>query len=222
MKRQIIWILAGAILLACTACGGQDHAASSHTMPPPSPGRQESRETKGASGEGGTSIHSSASEDTRENSQNSSAAGSNSSEKEKDIPHNNFQPDSSQSPSASVDVDLTALSSTMVYAEVFNMMMSPDDYIGKTIRITGISIVYSDPETARIHCGVIVQDATACCAQGFNLIMPEGASYPQDYPPSDSEVTVVGKFQVDRTQEDRGIIFLRLENVAFESMGHTP
>ena len=45
-----------------------------------------------------------------------------------------------------VDVDLTVLSSTMVYAEVFNMMLSPDDYIGKTIRITGIFSVYQDPK----------------------------------------------------------------------------
>ena len=30
-------------------------------------------------------------------------------------------------------VDLTALSSTMVYAEVFAMMSSPEDYVGKTV-----------------------------------------------------------------------------------------
>ena len=31
-----------------------------------------------------------------------------------------------------VDVDLTRLSSTMVYSEVYNMMNAPGDYIGKT------------------------------------------------------------------------------------------
>ena len=36
-----------------------------------------------------------------------------------------------------VDVDLTRLSSTMVYSEVYNMMYAPDDYIGKTIKMTG-------------------------------------------------------------------------------------
>ena len=29
------------------------------------------------------------------------------------------------------DVDLTLLSSTMVYSEVYNMMVDPDSYIGK-------------------------------------------------------------------------------------------
>ena len=36
-----------------------------------------------------------------------------------------------------VDVDLTRLSSTMVYSEVYNMMNAPGDYIGKTIKMTG-------------------------------------------------------------------------------------
>ena len=116
----------------------------------------------------------------------------------------------------SVDVDLTTLSSTMVYAEVFNMMMSPDDYIGKTIRMTGIFSVCQDPKTKQVYCGVIVEDATACCAQGFDLVMPEERSYPQDYPDPESEITVVGTLQADRTLEEHGIIFLRLEDVTFE------
>ena len=36
-----------------------------------------------------------------------------------------------------VDFDLTRLSSTMVYSEVYNMMNAPGDYIGKTIKMTG-------------------------------------------------------------------------------------
>ncbi len=43
-----------------------------------------------------------------------------------------------------VDVDLTRLSSTMVYSEVYNMMYAPDDYIGKTIKMTGQFVYYED------------------------------------------------------------------------------
>lgn len=132
------------------------------------------------------------------------------------LPAADSQPDSQEAPTISVDVDLTTLSSTMVYAEVFNMTMSSDDYIGKIIRMTGIFTVYQDPETKQVYCGVIVQDATACCAQGFDIVMPENAVYPQDYPPAESEVTVVGELQVDRSMEEYGLIFLRLENVTFE------
>ena len=127
------------------------------------------------------------------------------------------QGDSALTPAGSVDVDLTALSSTMVYAEVFNMMMSPDVYIGKVIRMTGVFTVYHDPQTAQVYCAVIVRDATACCAQGFDIIMPEGLSYPQDYPTPESEVTVVGTLQADCTLEEYGMVFLRLEDVTFES-----
>ena len=37
-----------------------------------------------------------------------------------------------------VDLDLTVLSSTMVYSEVFKMMMAPEEYEGTTIKMDGI------------------------------------------------------------------------------------
>lgn len=116
----------------------------------------------------------------------------------------------------SVDVDLTKLSSTMVYAEVYNMMMSPEDYTGKLIRLKGTFTAYEDLETGAVRCGVFVKDAAACCAQGFDVIMPEDALYPEDYPDSDTEATIVGELQVDRELQEYGFIFLRLENVVFE------
>jgi len=35
---------------------------------------------------------------------------------------------------ASIDVDLTKISSTMVYSEVYNMMLSPDNYTEKPLK----------------------------------------------------------------------------------------
>lgn len=37
----------------------------------------------------------------------------------------------------SVDLDLTQLSSTVVYSEVYNMLITPDDYKGKIIKMKG-------------------------------------------------------------------------------------
>ena len=37
-----------------------------------------------------------------------------------------------------IDIDLTALSRTMVYSEVYNMMMTPENYIGKVVRMNGL------------------------------------------------------------------------------------
>lgn len=127
-----------------------------------------------------------------------------------------------ESLSQAVDVDLTTLSGTMVYAEVYNMMMTPEEYAGKVLRITGTFVVAQDPESRQVSCGVIIQDAMACCAQGFEIIMPEQAVYPDDYPPADTQVTVVGTLQIDRTMEEHGVIFLRLQDVTFESSNQVP
>nr|MCR5716177.1 hypothetical protein [Lachnospiraceae bacterium] len=69
----------------------------------------------------------------------------------------------------SVDVDLTTLSSTMVYSEVYNMMVSPDAYVGKTIRMSGLMSIFLDEATEKYYYACIIQDATACCAQGIEF-----------------------------------------------------
>ena len=220
MKRKSILLLAGMLLLTCSACGKKEGSWQAESLAPPvvsqqaeaAPEHVPSAESE-VSGkeplpaEGG---------DGQGDSSRLPVVGSAPEEEETENPAADLQPDSQEAPAVSVDVDLTTLSSTMVYAEVFNMMMSPDDYIGKTIRMTGIFTVYQDPETKQVYCGVIVEDATACCAQGFDLVMPEERSYPQDYPAPESEITVVGTLQADRTLEEHGIIFLRLEDVTFE------
>lgn len=137
-------------------------------------------------------------------------------------PADSPQPDLGEENPAPVDLDLTTLSSTMVYGEVFNMMATPDDYIGKTIRLKGIFVVYQDPETERVYCAMIVQDAAACCARGFEVVMPNHLRYPDDYPPNRSEVTAVAAIKADRTLEDRGILTLRLVDITFEQIGTAP
>lgn len=101
-----------------------------------------------------------------------------------------------------IDVDLAKLSSTMVYSEVYNMMYTPDDYIGKTVKMKGqfaIGYVYNtdgtpDESTARFAC--VIADATACCSQGLEFILTGEHTYPNDYPELGSEITVTGTFEV--------------------------
>ena len=35
-------------------------------------------------------------------------------------------------------IDLTSMSGTMVYSEVLNMMMAPEEYEGKTVKMHGV------------------------------------------------------------------------------------
>ena len=58
-----------------------------------------------------------------------------------------------------VDVDLTRLSSTMVYSEVHNIVYTPGDYIGKTIKMMGQFVYYENPD--RRSCPTPTQDSTA-------------------------------------------------------------
>lgn len=95
-----------------------------------------------------------------------------------------------------VDLDLTRLSSTMVYSEVYNMRYDPEPYYGKVIRIEGLFSAYTNPETGEPYFNCIIPDATACCSQGlqFFLADADGLVYPDDYPENGTSVVVVGTF----------------------------
>lgn len=91
------------------------------------------------------------------------------------------------------DVDLTEMTSTMVYAEVYNMMLSPNDYIGKTIKMSGTFSAFEVPETGNIYYACIVQDATACCQKGIEFVIDEESE--DGYPANGDEITVTGTFE---------------------------
>jgi len=94
-----------------------------------------------------------------------------------------------------VDLDLTVLSSTMVYAEVNNMMANPDDYMGKTMRINGLYFAQYYEPTELFYHYVVIEDATACCAQGLEFVWNGGHVYPDDYPEIKDKVEVIGVFE---------------------------
>ncbi len=98
--------------------------------------------------------------------------------------------------SGEYDVDLTQLSSTMVYSEVFSMMMAPEDYVGKTVKMTGLYSYFHDELTDKDYSACVVQDATACCAQGIEFVLTDDYHYPEDYPEIDEEITVTGVFSL--------------------------
>ena len=125
-------------------------------------------------------------------------------------------PPASQSQSTgNIDVDLTALSSTMVYSEVYSMMSFPDDYVGKTVKMKGQFAVYqaTDENGAfipdQIYFACVIADATACCSQGLEFVLAGEHTYPDDYPELGSEITVTGTFEL---YEEDGFQYCRLGN----------
>ena len=103
-----------------------------------------------------------------------------------------------------VDVDLTKLSSTVVYSEVYNMVTNPEDYIGKTVKMDGTMNRYTT--TSRELYACLVLDATACCAQGIAFEWA-GEHASSEYPPQGAMITVVGTFA---TFEEDGITYCYL------------
>ena len=112
-----------------------------------------------------------------------------------------------------IDVDLTKLSSTMVYSEVYNMMVSPDNYTGKTVKMKGQFAYYEDPETKAQYLACIIAYATACCSQGLEFILTGEHTYPNDYPELGSEITVTGTFEV---YTESGFQYCRLKDATIE------
>lgn len=93
-----------------------------------------------------------------------------------------------------IDVDLTAISGILVYSEVYNMMASPANYIGKKIKMEGIYAIYFDDTYSTRYDACIVQDATACCATGIEFELSDELKYPDDYPEEGEIITVEGIF----------------------------
>ena len=112
-----------------------------------------------------------------------------------------------------VDVDLTALSSTMVYSEVYNMLYeNTADYVGKTVKMKGAFgvaqvVVNGEVSSEPAAYACVIADATACCTQGIEFVLSGEHRYPQDYPPLGEEITVIGTFE---TYESNGMPGVRL------------
>lgn len=108
-----------------------------------------------------------------------------------------------------IDVDLTALSSTLVYAEVYNMVSTPDDYLGKKVKMQGAFSVYEDDQTGNRYFACIIADATACCSQGLEFELTGEHAYPNDYPQLGDDITVTGTFE---TYDEDGYTYCRLRD----------
>lgn len=152
------------------------------------------------------------------NEKSSASAESIPTPKEQETPDEQQTPEETEQTQTSadgVDVDLTVLSSTMVYSEVYNMLYNdPAHYLGKTVKARGGFSIYQlvtdgvlQPDPVAYAC--IIADATACCAEGMEFV-PEGdLTYPEDYPELGAEITVIGEFQ---SYEENGMTWYHLVN----------
>ncbi|MDR1628653.1 MAG: hypothetical protein LBS36_00340 [Oscillospiraceae bacterium] len=100
-----------------------------------------------------------------------------------------------------VDVDLTKLTSILVYSEVNNMVNYPARYLGKVIKMKGMYSTEFWEETKKDYHYVVIADATACCQQGLEFIWNGDHKVPEDYPEFGAEVEMAGIF---KSYEEQG------------------
>lgn len=101
----------------------------------------------------------------------------------------------SENSSCGVDYDLTNMDSDMVYATVYQLMMDPLSYEGKTFRITGQYYTSYDEKSGKTYEFCLIKDALACCAQGLEFVWGDGSHSVEEYPAQESEITVEGTFE---------------------------
>ncbi len=111
-----------------------------------------------------------------------------------------------------INLDLTKQSSTVVYSQVFNMMLEPESFVGKKIRLNGIATALHDEEENKDYFACIVMDATACCAQGIEFELPPDMQNPEFYPKDGEEIVVTGVFEM---YETHGFDAFRLANAVW-------
>jgi hypothetical protein len=115
-----------------------------------------------------------------------------------------------------IDYDLTSMGSDLVYATVYQLMVNPNDYIGKTFRIKGNYYASYYEETKQYYHCCIIQDATACCSQGLEFVWDDGShAYPDEYPEDNVEIVVTGIFETYNEEGDSNL-YCRLKDATLE------
>ena len=110
------------------------------------------------------------------------------------------------------EIDLTVDNADLIYAEVFAMVYTPEDYVGKTVKMKGQFVFYYDEEAGMYYYACLIKDAMACCAQGLEFIPAGDCVYPDDFPPAMTEINVTGTFNI---LEDNGETYVALTDAVY-------
>ncbi|WP_298768770.1 hypothetical protein [uncultured Fibrobacter sp.] len=107
------------------------------------------------------------------------------------------------------DIDISRMSGTMVYGQVYQMVMYPSKYLGKHIKMKGIFSSYYDEELKRRFYGCVIADALACCSQGLAFELAKPRKYPEQYPAEGDAIVVEGDFDYEKDEGGSGFPIIR-------------
>jgi len=117
--------------------------------------------------------------------------------------------------SASVDVNLTGLSSTVAYAAIINILQAPDNYIGKRIKVSGAYQAFYYEEFDRYLHFVVIEGPGGCCPQAIKFVYGEDRTSPDDYPTENAMIEIAGVFN---SSEEMGslIYYLAVDSLTIK------
>lgn len=102
-----------------------------------------------------------------------------------------------------IDYDLSNMGYNMISSITFEMLVEPEKYIDKTVKICGK--FYTTVEEDVRYYSVIIWDATLCCPAGMDFIPPQTMQFPDDFPPEETKITVTGILR--ENAEDGNLLF---------------
>ena len=114
-----------------------------------------------------------------------------------------------------IDIDLTKGNANLVYAQVYDMMYSPDSYIGKKIKMEGTFTYYHNEETDKYYYACFIADAAACCQQGIEFEPAKKVKFPDDFPKVGAKISVTGVFY---TYKEGDNTFAALKDATYKAV----
>lgn len=99
-----------------------------------------------------------------------------------------------------VDFDFTSMNSTMKVTYTYRLAANPKEFVGKTLRLSGMFLARVDKQDGKRYFGCLMGDpgGCSCCAPGGVLEFVPQSSYVwlTNFPPVESRITVMGRLEM--------------------------
>lgn len=99
-------------------------------------------------------------------------------------------------------MDLAKFSSTMTYAQIYNIFMDPESYVGKSIRLRA-RYAGDELDTGEKMHFLVLSDEMACCQLNIEFMMYD---YKGEFPEEDTEILVEGLIDLCNYQGEKFIV----------------
>ena len=113
-----------------------------------------------------------------------------------------FSPAKDSTGPQKIDIDLARMSGTVVYGMVYQMVTTPERFVGKHIRMKGVFSSYYDNETKQRFFGCVISDALACCSQGLAFELAKPRKFPEEFPDEGTPIIITGDFDLVKEEDE--------------------